>query len=98
MYVDAIPDNTAFDFIVVGAGSAGCVLASRLSENPANQVLLIEAGGRDKTLNVRIPVLVANILRDERYTWPFRTEPQVHANGQKHLWVRGKIIGGWAGV
>jgi choline dehydrogenase len=94
MYVDAIPANASFDYIIAGAGSAGCVLASRLSANPVNLVLLIEAGGRDTTLNVRIPVLVANILRDERYTWPFRTEPQVHANGQKHLWVRGKIIGG----
>jgi choline dehydrogenase len=94
MYVETVPNNARYDFIIVGAGSAGCVLANRLSENPAHQVLLIEAGGRDKTLNVRIPVLVANILRDERYTWPFMTEPQVHANGQKHLWVRGKIIGG----
>ena len=94
MYVDSIPPDSAFDYIVVGAGSAGCVLAHRLSENPAHQVLLIEAGRRDDTINIRIPVLVANILRDERYTWPFMTEPQVHANGQKHLWVRGKVLGG----
>lgn len=93
MYVDSIPPNTTFDFIVVGAGSAGCVVASRLSED-GSQVLLIEAGGRDGSINIRIPVLVANILRDELFTWPFTTEPQVHANGKSHLWVRGKVIGG----
>jgi choline dehydrogenase len=94
MYVDAIPDDAVFDYIVVGAGSAGCVVASRLSEESDNHVLLIEAGGRDTSINTRIPVLVANILRDELFTWPFMTEPQVHANGQRHLWVRGKLIGG----
>ena len=94
MYAEALEAGAIYDYIVVGAGSAGCVLANRLSENPDHHVLLIEAGGRDNTLNIRIPVLVANILRDERYTWPFMTEPQVHANGQKHLWVRGKVLGG----
>lgn len=94
MYVDAIPAGAVFDYIVVGAGSAGCVVASRLSENAKNQVLLVEAGGRDKSLNIRIPVFVANILRDQQFTWPFMTEPQLHANGKQHLWVRGKVIGG----
>ena len=94
MYVEAIPADSKFDFIVVGAGSAGCVIANRLSEDERNQVLLIEAGGLDNSLNIRIPVLVANILRDQHFTWPFMTEPQVHANGQKHLWVRGKVLGG----
>ena len=94
MYVDSIPDQATFDYIVVGAGSAGCVVASRLSEDRQAQVLLIEAGGRDNSINIRIPVLVANILRDELFTWPFTTVPQVHANGKEHLWVRGKVIGG----
>ena len=94
MYISAIPAGATYDFIIVGAGSAGCVVANRLSENGGNQVLLIEAGGRDNSLNIRIPVLVANILRDELFTWPFMTEPQVHANGQRHLWVRGKVLGG----
>ncbi len=94
MYVDTLPANAAFDYIVVGAGSAGCVVASRLSESGEHQVLLIEAGGRDNSINIRIPVLVANILRDQQFTWPFMTEPQLHANGKEHLWVRGKVIGG----
>src|SRR5690349_19427125 len=64
MYAEAIPYDAVFDYIVVGAGSAGCIVASRLSEDSDNQVLLIEAGGRDTSINTRIPVLVANILRD----------------------------------
>jgi choline dehydrogenase len=94
MYVDAIPADSKFDFIVVGAGTAGCVIANRLSENSGNTVLLIEAGGPDDSLNIRIPILVANILRDEHFTWPFMTVPQIHANGKQHLWVRGKVLGG----
>lgn len=94
MQGDTMPAGAEYDFIVVGAGSAGCVIANRLSEDGANRVLLLEAGGPDDSLNIRIPVLVANILRDEQFTWPFMTEPQLHANGQKHLWVRGKVLGG----
>jgi choline dehydrogenase len=94
VYVDTIPDGASFDYVVVGAGSAGCVVASRLSEMSDCQVLLVEAGVRDGGINTRIPILVANILRDELFTWPFMTEPQVHANGKPHLWVRGKVIGG----
>lgn len=94
MYVSTIPAGATYDFIIVGAGTSGCVVANRLSESGAHQVLLIEAGGRDNSLNIRIPVLVANILRDELFTWPFMTVPQTHANGQQHLWVRGKVIGG----
>ena len=63
-----------FDFIVVGAGSAGCVLANRLSANSEHRVLLIEAGGRDNSINIHIPLMVVNLLKDEKYTWPFMTE------------------------
>ena len=84
----------AYDYIVVGAGSAGCVVASRLSEPGTNRVLLIEAGGRDTGLNIHVPLLVANLLKDERVTWPFLTEPQVHLNGRRQLWTRGKVLGG----
>lgn len=94
MYVSSVPDNAEFDFIVVGAGSAGCALANRLTADGRHQVLLIEAGGRDTGLNIQIPLFVANILNDERVTWPYQTEPQIHLNGQRQLWVRGKVIGG----
>ena len=67
-------DLNQFDFIVVGAGSAGCVLANRLSADGAHRVLLVEAGGRDNSINIHIPLMVVNLLKDERYTWPFLTE------------------------
>ena len=92
--MSSVPDNAEFDFIVVGAGSAGCVLASRLSENGRHSVLLLEAGRRNDTLNTRIPLMVAKILNDGRYTWQYQTEPQSHLNNKPQRWVRGRVIGG----
>jgi choline dehydrogenase len=83
-----------YDYVIVGAGSAGCVLANRLSASGAYRVLLLEAGGQDNSLNIRIPLFVANLLKDERVTWPFMTEPQQHLNGRRQLWTRGKVLGG----
>lgn len=94
MYVASLPQNAEFDYIVVGAGSSGCVIADRLSADGRHQILLIEAGGRDNKLNIRIPLMVAKLLMDERVTWPFKTEPQTHLNGKPQLWVRGRVIGG----
>lgn len=87
-----------FDFIIVGAGSAGCVLANRLSADGKHRVLLIEAGGRDNNLNIHIPLMVVNLLRDEKYTWPFMTEKQVHLNGKEQLWARGRVLGGSSSI
>ena len=98
MYVRSLAQGAEFDYIVVGAGSSGCAVAARLSENPGNQVLLIEAGGRDNNINIHIPMMVAKLLKDERVTWPFMTEPQNHMNGQRQLWVRGKVMGGCSSI
>ena len=87
-----------FDFIIVGAGSAGCVLANRLSADGRHQVLLIEAGGKDNSLNIHIPLMVVNLLRDEKYTLPFMTEKQVHLNGKEQLWARGRVLGGSSSI
>jgi choline dehydrogenase len=87
-----------YDYIVVGAGSAGCVLANRLCADGHHRVLLIEAGGRDRTYRIHVPALVAYLLKDQRYTWPFTTEPQTHLNNRTQLWVRGKVLGGSSSI
>jgi len=87
-----------FDFIVVGAGSAGCVVANRLSADRSQRVLLIEAGGRDSNIKFRIPLMVVHLLRDPRFTWPFETVPQASLNDRTQLWVRGKVLGGSSSI
>ena len=79
----------SFDYIIIGAGSAGCVLANRLSENPANSVLLLEAGGPDKKLEIHIPAAYGNLHRTE-VDWSFTTEPQKHVNNRRMYLPRGK--------
>jgi choline dehydrogenase len=98
MYVNSLAPGAAFDYVVVGAGSAGCAVAARLSEDPGKQVLLIEAGGRDRDINIHIPMMVAKLLKDERLTWPFMTEPQPQLNGKAQLWARGKVLGGCSSI
>ena len=84
-----------FDFIIIGAGSAGCVLANRLSADPDISVCLIEAGKKDTALLVRMPAGVGNLIKDENaYNWGFHTAPQAHMEGRKLWWPRGR---GWGG-
>ena len=81
------------DYVIVGAGSAGCVLANRLSEDPAVSVLLIEAGGRDRHPNIKIPAAFAKQFRT-KLDWDFNTEPEPHCDGRSLYMPRGKGLGG----
>ncbi len=83
----------AADYVIVGAGSAGCVLANRLSEDPDVRVLLLEAGGRDRSLNVKIPAAFPKQFHT-RLDWDFHTEPEPHCEGRSLYVPRGKTLGG----
>jgi choline dehydrogenase len=82
-----------YDYVIAGAGSAGCVLALRLSENPDTRVLLIEAGPPDEADEIHIPAAL-NLLFQSTYDWDFRTVPQERAAGRVIYWPRGRMLGG----
>jgi choline dehydrogenase len=86
-----------FDYVIVGAGAAGCVLASRLSEDPKNRVLLLEYGGRDTNPIIYVPEGFYVTLRGNRYTYHYPTRP-VGPGGQAEVWLRGKVLGGSTAV
>lgn len=87
-----------YDFIVVGAGSAGCAVANRLSADGRERVLLIEAGPRDTSFNIHIPLMVVNLLKDPKHIWPFVTEPQAALGNRTQLWTRGRMLGGSSSI
>lgn len=87
-----------FDYIIVGAGSAGCVLANRLSENPAHRVCLIEAGPPDTSPLIHIPFGVIGLIREGRHNWGYNTEPQAALNGRRLYTPRGRTLGGSSSI
>ncbi len=90
--------KTEFDYIVVGAGSAGCVLANRLSENGRHSVLLVEAGGTDEKFWVQMPLGIGKIWHDPELSWQYHTEPETSLKGQKIFWPRGRMLGGSSSI
>ena len=87
-----------FDYIVVGAGTAGCIVANRLSADPANRVLILEAGGDDNWIWFHIPVGYLFAIGNPRSDWMFRTEPEAGLNGRSLAYPRGKVIGGSSAI
>jgi len=83
-----------YDYIVVGAGTAGCVVTSRLSENPRRRVLLLEAGGSDRRFWVRVPIGYGRTFNDPRVNWMYETEPDSALQNRRAFWPRGKLLGG----
>ena len=90
--------NQEFDYIVVGAGSAGCVLAARLSEDPATRVLLLEAGPPDRSLWIHLPIGYGKTMWSDTYNWRFETDPDPNMNGRRIYWPRGKTLGGSSSI
>jgi choline dehydrogenase len=96
--VDVASIEGEFDYIIVGAGSAGCVLANRLSANPGNRVLLLEAGGNDNWIWFHIPVGYLFAIGNPRADWLLKTEAQPGLNGRSLDYPRGKVVGGSSAI
>ncbi len=90
--------QTAYDYIIVGAGSAGCTLAYRLGEDRNARVLVLEAGGPDKSFMLKMPAGFAALGEASVFNWHYRTTPQAHCNGRSMYWPRGKTLGGSSSI
>jgi choline dehydrogenase len=87
-----------YDYIVVGAGSAGCVLAARLTEDPSKRVLLLEAGPPDRSPWIHLPIGYGKTMWSSRYNWCFHTDPEPTMNGRRIYWPRGRTLGGSSSI
>ena len=89
--------SKTYDYIVVGAGSAGCVLAARLTEDVRTRVLLLEAGGADRAKEIRIPAAFSKLFKTQ-VDWNYATEPEPHLHNRRLYWPRGKVLGGSSSI
>ncbi|MGB0894171.1 MAG: choline dehydrogenase [Parashewanella sp.] len=88
----------SYDYIIVGAGSAGCVLANRLTEDPNNSVLLLETGGSDKSIFIQMPTALSIPMNTKKYAWQFETEPEQGLDNRQMHCPRGKVLGGSSSI
>jgi choline dehydrogenase len=91
-------DGEAFDYIIVGAGSAGCVLADRLTEDGRSSVLLLEYGGSDRSIFIQMPAALSIPMHSKTYNWGYETEPEPHLGGRRIACPRGKVLGGSSSI
>jgi len=91
-------DVDTFDYIVTGAGSAGCVVAARLSESGRYRVLLLEAGGRDRSFWIHVPMGYSKLYANARFNWMYETEPEAELGGRTLFQPRGKVLGGTSSI
>jgi hypothetical protein len=91
-------DGNTYDYIIVGAGSAGCVLAGRLTEDSDAKVLILEAGGSDKNPLIQIPLGMGKMHEHRMHDWGFDAEPEESVNGREVEAMRGKVIGGSSSI
>jgi choline dehydrogenase len=90
--------SQTYDYIIVGAGSAGCVLANRLSEDSSKRVLLLETGGSDKSIFIKMPTALSIPMNSDKYAWQFHTEPEPYLDKRKMHCPRGKVLGGSSSI
>ncbi len=93
-----IPSKAAFDYIIVGAGSAGCVLANRLTASGRHRVLLLEAGGPDRNIWIHIPLGYGKLFSNAKVNWLYTTEPEPELNNRRVIQPRGKVLGGSSSI
>jgi choline dehydrogenase len=94
----AMSDGSGFDYVIVGAGSAGCVLAARLTEDPDIRVLLVEAGPRDASWRIAMPAAVGSLLSSDRFNWNYVSDPEPYLDGRRLTHPRGRVLGGSSSI